>query len=214
MNQSSSSHTSRQNRQGSNTNRVETLHSPYSDISQERPDSIAQGTVNGLKSVGTGMVDQLFNWEQSPRGPEQAVERKDTTVKHTPLRGEFFNIFSWREQEERREMQKLREMIEAIKQEVQIIRKENQAMMSDVKDIENLTLNTQLKKPTLYDISFFEIVLRMLKLIRSKMSESHTWMEALMSKKKKRGSVFAALSKKQGTQYSLSHELNPARAVQ
>ena len=47
-----------------------------------------------------------------------------------------------------------------------------------------------------------------------KTGESRTWMQALMSKKAKRGSAFAARSKKQGTAYSMSQELSNSRNVQ
>jgi len=39
-------------------------------------------------------------------------------------------------------------------------------------------------------------------------------MQALMSKKQKRGSAFGSRSKKQGTAYSMSQELSNSRSVQ
>ncbi|MCX6732754.1 MAG: DUF5660 domain-containing protein, partial [Candidatus Roizmanbacteria bacterium] len=63
-------------------------------------------------------------------------------------------------------------------------------------------------------VKFLEIVLQILRSVRAKVGESSTWMQALMSKKKKRGSLFASRSKKQGTAYSMSQELSNSRSIQ
>ena len=101
-----------------------------------------------------------------------------------------------------------------IKREIDFLKKDNSGLMNEVKDVEKLTLNSLPEKPGIYHIRFLEIVLNLVRHLRAKVGESRTWMEALVSKKKKRGSLFAARSKKSGTQYSLSQELQNARSVQ
>jgi hypothetical protein len=70
------------------------------------------------------------------------------------------------------------------------------------------------EKPGIYHVRFLEIIVNVLRALRAKINESSTWMQALTSKKKKRGSLFAVRAKKKGTQYSLSQELSSARSVQ
>ena len=105
-------------------------------------------------------------------------------------------------------------LIEQIKQEVQYLKKADASLLNDVRDIEKFTMDTLSEKPGVYHIKFLEIVLRILQSVRMKVGEGRTWMQALMSKKKKRGSAFAARSKKQGTAYSMSQELSNSRNVQ
>ena len=105
-------------------------------------------------------------------------------------------------------------MTELIRKEIGFLKKENSALASEVKDVEKLTVSELPEKPGIYHVRFLEIVLNVIKHLRAKVGESKTWLEALVSKKKKRGSLFAARSKKQGTQYSLSQELTSARSVQ
>ena len=83
-----------------------------------------------------------------------------------------------------------------------------------MRDIEKFTMDTLTEKPGIYHVKFLEIVLQILRTMRMKTGESRTWMQALMSKKAKRGSAFAARSKKQGTAYSMSQELSNSRNVQ
>ena len=125
------------------------------------------------------------------------------------------NLFNYQSHHEnvivRSEVNKL---IEQIKQEVQYLKKADASLLNDVRDIEKFTMDTLSEKPGVYHIKFLEIVLRILQSVRMKVGEGRTWMQALMSKKKKRGSAFAARSKKQGTAYSMSQELSNSRNVQ
>jgi hypothetical protein len=116
--------------------------------------------------------------------------------------------------ETRRQIEQMKELIKQIKQEVDAIKRADASMMSEVNDIENLTINSLPDKPGIYHVRFLEVVLKVLRTLRSKVSESGTWLQAMNSKKKQRGSAFGARSKKAGTQYSMSQELSNARSVQ
>jgi hypothetical protein len=70
------------------------------------------------------------------------------------------------------------------------------------------------EKLGVYHVRFLEIILKILQSIKLKINESGTWLEAMRSKRAKRGSAFMANSKKKGTQYSMSQELTLTRSVQ
>jgi hypothetical protein len=101
-----------------------------------------------------------------------------------------------------------------IDQEIEAIKRANSALAAEVKDIEKLTITSANEKPGIYHIRFLELMLSFLQSLRSKISYSSTWLQAMQSKKKKRGSLFASLSKKRGTQYSMSEEIKMTRSVQ
>jgi uncharacterized coiled-coil protein SlyX len=131
-----------------------------------------------------------------------------------PQRKEF-TLFSYNQYFEQEVIgKKINELLSQIKQEVELIKKTEKSLINEVKDIENLTIEEPQKKTGVYHIRFLEILLSILKEVRKKVSESKTWLEALMTKKKKPGSLFAARTKKMGTQYSLSQELQTTRSVQ
>lgn len=108
----------------------------------------------------------------------------------------------------------IKELTEQIRREIEALKKADASLIREVKDIEKLTINELPEKPGVYHVRFLEIVLNILRVLRAKVGESKTWLQALMSRKKKRGSLFVVRSKKQGTQYSLSQELQSARSVQ
>lgn len=126
-----------------------------------------------------------------------------------------FKLFNYTEYYEKELIKKqIKELTEQIKKEIELLKKSGSSFLHEVKDIENLSVNALPEKPGIYHIRFLEIVLSILRTLRAKIGESRTWLQALMSKKKKRGSLFMARSKKQGTQYSLSQELSSARSIQ
>ena len=149
-----------------------------------------------------GGYDESFFPEKLARQP-QKLQRKE------------FTIFNYREHYEDSEIKRqISELTEMIKREVEVIRKGNKDLLNEVRDIEKITLETLPEKPGIYHVRFLEVILSILKALRAKVGESKTWFEAMKSKRKKRGSLFMVLSKKKGTQYSLSQELQTARSVQ
>lgn len=176
--------------------------------------SLSKDTVNkvgdAFGEIGKGIFEQLLQQEHIEYGSEKPQEQEQKGT-FNPERG---TLFSFRQIEEERQISEIKELIKAIKQEVESIKKADSALMSEVKDIEKLTIDTLPEKPGIYHVRFLEIVLKVLQTLKLKISESGTWMEALKSKKAKRGSAFAANTKKKGTQYSMSQELSNARNVQ
>jgi hypothetical protein len=78
--------------------------------------------------------------------------------------------------------------------------------------LQQMTLD-QSEKKGVYYVRFMELMMELVRTLAAQVSESNTWLEAMISKKKRRGSLFAARSKNQGTQYSMSQELSIARST-
>lgn len=179
--------------------------------------SMGKSTIDSLQSMGSGMLDQLLGISQpTPENTEEQqkkqIEQLQNEKKVLKKEANLFNYQSHHENVTVR--QEIKHLLEQIRQEVQYIKKADASLMNDVRDIEKFTMDTLSEKPGIYHVKFLEIVLRILQSIRMKVGESKTWMSALMSKKKKRGSLFASRSKKQGTAYSMSQELSNSRSVQ
>jgi len=134
---------------------------------------------------------------------------------HTSSQKREFSLFSYQEYYERELVKKeIKDLVEQIKREIELIKKADKSLLSEVHDIEKTTIDQLPEKPGIYHIRFLEILLRILKSIRQKIGESKTWLEAMITRKKKRGSLFLALSKKKGSQYSMSQELQLTRSIQ
>ncbi len=169
-------------------NTVETLKDPSSSLDQN------------------SLLEQLFGSRK---------ETDDIEKKQKPTQRQEFSLFSYNNYFEKEVVKKqIKELTEQIKKEIKLLKKADSSLISEVQDIEKLTIDSLPEKPGIYHIRFLEIVLRVLQTLREKVGESRTWLAALVSKKKKRGSLFASLSKKKGTQYSMSQELTNARSVQ
>ncbi len=167
----------------------------------------------GNPPAGSKNMDQFFgdyddyeNWGEFGYKPE---------AKKPARKKVEFKVFNYQEYYENQKIrQEIKQLTELIKREVEMLKRADKALTAEVKDIQKLTVESLPTKPGIYHIRFLEIVLSILKTIRAKVSESATWLEAMKSKKKKRGSLFVNLSKKKGTQYSLSGELSTSRSVQ
>lgn len=170
-----------------------------------------QNTAESFNDQSSGLdqsslLEQLFGKNYK----EEFSEKKQKQ----PQRKEF-SIFNYNNYYEKEIVKKqIKELTEQIKKEVEYLKKADNALMAEVVDIEKITMESLPQKPGIYHVRFLEIVLRMLQTLREKVSESKTWLSAMINKKKKRGSLFASLSKKKGTQYSMSQELSSARSIQ
>ncbi len=176
----------------------------------------ANQIVDGFTDMGKGIFEQLLGQYDQAQEQDSSLEKQiqQEQQQQGSFRMEGGTLFNYRNIEEDRQMNEIKQLIEQIRQEVKLIKKADSALMSEVADIEKLTIDTLPEKPGIYHVRFLEVVLKVLELLRTKISESGTWMEALMSKKAKRGSAFATNAKKKGTQYSMSQELSNARSTQ
>ncbi len=177
--------------------------------------SVVKNSARDIKRIGTGMLDQFFGFNDYKDDFEgfDYQPRRESKIQRQPK--QEFKVFNYQEYYERQKIkEEIKQLTELIKKEVEMLKKTDESFLNKVNDIQKLTVETLPEKPGIYHVRFLEIILSILKTIRMKVSESCTWLEAMKTKKKKRGSLFATLSKKKGTQYSLSTEIQTARSVQ
>lgn len=177
--------------------------------------STAKNTADAFGKIGGGMLDQFFggdNHDESGFGSEFNAHQEASKAKKGKQEVKVFNYSEYYETTLIKKQ--IQELTEAIKKEIDMLKKSDSSLLNDVQDIEKLAINDLPEKPGIYHVRFLELVLTILRTLRAKVSESKTWLQALISKKKKRGSLFAARSKKSGTQYSMSQELSNSRSVQ
>ena len=166
-------------------------------------------------SPTTGFLDRVLgsSHDEDDGFMEQFLARREKK-QEKPARRES-SLFSYNEYHERENVRRqISEITDQIKKEIVALRNTESSLARDILDIEKTVINPLPEKPGIYHIRFLELVLGMVRTIRLKIGESKTWLEAMVSKKKKRGSAFAVRSKKMGTQYSLSQELQNSRSVQ
>lgn len=107
-------------------------------------------------------------------------------------------------------------LLAQVKEQVDVIQNYNKSIQSEIKDIEKVLITgvAEGNKKGSYIENILEVFLFVLRNLTSKLGEAKTWLSAMETKKAKRGSAFAARSKKKGTSYSMSQELSNARSVQ
>jgi len=174
-------------------------------------------TAQELGGIAGGVFDQFMgesDYDYNEHDTPKHEQRKTEPAK----KKESKPVFRFHEHHEnytvKQEIAEIQQLIEQVKQEIKMIKQQNQAMLAEVKDVEKLTLGSSKESSKPYDSSFLEVILSLLRTIRLKIGESNTWLQAMVSKRKKRGSAFAVRSKNMGTQYSLSQELQVTRNVQ
>ncbi|MEK7109644.1 MAG: DUF5660 family protein [Patescibacteria group bacterium] len=177
--------------------------------------STAKNTADAFGKIGGGMLDQFFGGNDDHEDDNFDSEFNFKKEVAKVGKKQEVKIFNYQEYYETTLIKKqIQELTDAIRKEIEMIKRADASLINDVKDVENLTINSLPEKPGIYHIRFLELVLNILRTLRAKVGESKTWLQALMSKKKKRGSAFVVRSKKSGTQYSMSQELSNSRSVQ
>lgn len=124
-----------------------------------------------------------------------------------------FTVFSNKEHsKEIATSQEIQQLTALIRQELKELRRVDNAISSEIKDIERTSLEYQSEKSGIYHVRFLETILSIIHDLRLKVSEGQTWLTAINNRRNKRG--YSALSKSKGTQYSLSSEHSVARNTQ
>lgn len=179
------------------------------------PPSMAKATAKAFGDIGAGigkgMMDTFFgtDYNKTEQGEKpRTAEHKTGTFQRT---GEFKRLYDSKEIAEKHEIEKI---LVKIHQEVKGLSKASSVLAEQVKDIEKLTLSSAEIEPGIYHVTFLELVLSFLKTLRAKIDNSNVWLEAMQTKKKKRGSLFTSLSKKHGTSFSESNEHKVVRSTQ
>lgn len=181
-----------------------------------------QNTIESLKNLisPSQVTDQLLGnfdsyddeqWDDFESMPERAP------AKPQPQTRQEFTVFNSKEHSENQTKEReIAQLEQAIKEEMKSLKKSVDSISSKVQEAEKAVINISPaeKKAGIYDVNFFEFILALIRSLRVEVSKSTTWLTAMVSKKQKRGSLFAKRSKKMGTQYSLSQELQSARSIQ
>ncbi|KKP60770.1 MAG: hypothetical protein UR54_C0008G0011 [Candidatus Roizmanbacteria bacterium GW2011_GWA2_34_18] len=201
-------------RQSANKSQNDPAKNPLESLRDLGTDT-AKNTSDAFGKIGGGVLDQFFGGkisEDDDLGSEFNFSKETSKSKS---KKQEVKVFNYQEYYETTLIKKqIQELTEAIKKEIEMIKRADASLLNDIRDVEKLAINDLPEKPGIYHIRFLELVLGILRTLRAKVGESKTWLQALMSKKKKRGSLFAVRSKKQGTQYSMSQELQNSRNVQ
>lgn len=178
--------------------------------------STVKGTAKAIADIGGGMIDQFFGGYRSEANQEDEKLTSEQIIKEAKKQVQKEKrVFTYQEYYETTLIKRqIKELTEMIKKEIEFIKKSNATLLSQVKDVEVLAVNELPEKPGIYHVRFLEIVLNLLRALRAKVGESSSWLQAMITRKKKRGSLFAVRAKKMGTQYSLSQELQTTRSIQ
>ncbi len=167
-------------------------------------------------------IEAIRQTQNIPRGVDrrepQAQEPhiKDSQEKPAVFSpyGREFTIFSdVSDYEHRRKLKEIEALHAQIKHVIQEIKRKSEHVSAEVTHIEKQVLETNTHKKDIYHINYLELILSFLQGIKAKVGEAKTWLQAMQTKRKKRGSAFVRRAKKLGTQYSLSQELQNARNV-
>lgn len=214
---------------------------PQAQSLQDVAYNAAQGIGNTLGDIATGFINEAtgFNTPRSSQtdydGMRQEVQNSpppspDRGGVRIPTYAEFQEQESARQNQfyveqqraaeaaAKKRMDEDRKRIDEIhamlRKEIEKYEKAQHTMNENLEKIKKmLLLEQQQAKKGIYHITHAEVLVMMFRTFLANINESNTWLEALISRKKKRGSLFAVQSKKKGTQYSMSQELSIARST-
>jgi len=173
-----------------------------------------QNDTNPLESLRkTDVVDRFFdNYEDDDEFESLGFSQ---AKKKEKVKKQQFKVFNYQEYSETTLIKKqITELTAQIKKEIEALKKQGSEFNKELNEVEKIALQDLPEKPGIYHVRFLEVILNFIRHLRARVGESKTWMDAMITRKKKRGSLFAVRSRKMGTQYSLSQELQSARSIQ
>lgn len=190
----------------------------------------ARGFGDALGNAATGIIDEVTGFDRNQDQNEPAYSAPDRGGVHIPTFAEYqkeqekVHTQFFLEQQRAAELvsrkrkedddKRIDEIKQVLKDEIDRFQKLQTQMNEHIEKAKKLLLIEQQEfKKGLYHITIAEVLLMALRNALVDISNSNNWLEAMMSKKKKRGSLFSTRSKQQGTQYSLSQELSISRST-
>ncbi len=200
----------------------------------------AQGIGNTLSNIATGVINEAtgFTSRTNHADYDSSSQEAQSSLMSSPDRGgvRIPTYAEFQEQESAKQNQffleqkraaeaaankridedrkRIDEIHAMLRKEIEKYEKAQHTMNENLEKIKKMLLLEQLQaKKGIYHITHAEVLVMMFRSFLANINESNTWLEALISKKKKRGSLFAVQSKKKGTQYSMSQELSIARST-
>lgn len=196
----------------------------------------ATKTSDILTSAATGVIDEITGQGSARRRSQQMSEMSAPAMQSNEGGVQIPTYAEFAQQEEQKRIQffqeqqrmaaefatkrmnedrkKIEEIHEMLRKEIDKYEKAQKKMDDNLERIKKmLILEQQQTKAGIYHITHAEVLVLMFRAFLANINESNTWLEALITKKSKRGSLFATRSKKSGTQYSMSQEISLARSV-
>ena len=171
------------------------------EASEQNPSQDKQKPTSNLWS---DIEQQFFGYKQSqserhPFGRESKSEQKEPQkVRRTEI------IFNYQEKQEQVKVsQEIESLMKQVKQELELLKTQDKALSHD---ISKLTVEGVPQKAGIYHLRFLEFVIKLLWLLRQKVSESRMWLQISFEKKQQK--KFWHLAKKKGTKFSMSKELS------
>lgn len=210
--------------------RVRTTDSSVISTVQDAAYDTARAVGDTLSNVATGFIDELTGYDRgqddaevTPQSPDRGGVRIPTYAEFQQEQEQKQTQFFMEQQraaeaearkrmdEDRRHIDEIHEML---RKEIDKYEKAQHTMNENLEKIKKmLLLEQQQAKKGIYHVTHAEVLVMMFRSFLANINESNTWLEALISRKSKRGSLFATRSKSKGTQYSMSQELSIARST-
>ncbi len=188
--------------------------------------STVSATANAAKDISRGVVDQFFGLDGADGLTDADYQRGYERVQNTTSAADAIkdanekrSLFNYVQHTEnvtnKQEIRQLTEYLRSeLKESLKVLKNVNSQFGETVKAAEKIVAQDWNEDPTVYDLTFSELMVKLVRSLIQEVQHSRTWMEALTSRRKKRGSLFASRSKNMGTQYSMSQELQITRQTQ
>jgi len=111
------------------------------------------------------------------------------------------------------DIRRIEELHKVLTEEIKKFEKVHKQINVNLEKAKKILLEEQSKiQAGNYHVTFAEVLQMVVHNAFADADKSNNWLEALVSRKKRRGSLFATQSKTKGTSYSLSQELALARS--
>ena len=174
----------------------------HDSFGEHLADSFGSETKQFAQQIGASARDALFGDfgtnGNSETFDQNSLETDRTKKEKTPE----VSLFSYKEYRMSADVnQEIRQLISDIRREIMALEREHKGMLSDAAKI---TVEALPEKPGIYHIRFLEWVLRTIRDLRKKVSESATWFSMLSGKRGKMG--YWGMFKKHGTNFAMSNE--------
>jgi len=145
------------------------------------------------------------NYSESGFEPDAQIERRTQGLRKKEKTPEV-TVFLFKERQDALSIKaQIQELMKEIRREVILLEKQQKGLLADAA---KLTVESLPEKPGIYHVRFLEWVLKTLRDIRKKVSESSTWLSMLIGKRKKLG--YWGMFKKHGTSFGMSGERTAA----
>lgn len=196
----------------------------YNDSSQSSfGKKLVNDTFSGINDTfGTGLLDNMFGIPKNQDqdfGQESPFGAWGNEYKQPPkpkLRIER-TIFNGQSHHEThvvpKQIQEMKQAVEQVRQEMKILKNEATALVEEAKDVDNALINSGSEKGQVYDMSFLQLAISLIRSLRERVHKSRNCLSMFKGRQQKKG-AYASRKQKSGTAYTESNELKLTRTGQ